>query len=352
MLRAQFSSKNAFRLVGCALLFVLTCGPSLAAPSIDLSLNVFYANPSSPFSGGNWELVAKTNADGFGLYGLSALLTNVATTSNNLAPRAQVNGPGGDFAGFGFVFNTAGPGGSRNITLGQAPTLPGAGPDQTAFYGVGTLVNGAPNYAAKPPGSNSIGPLFTTLTAPASIPWATGDTFGDPAWATAAKLASGAFAVGVTPGFFQSALDKSIGNVFTTIGSSTEFGQASAEVTATTIVRTNFVANPTNGDYNRNGVVDAADYVVWRNTFGLTSPLDADGNGNGSIDDGDYTVWRMKFGNVIGAGSALEASAIPEPCGAILLVIGTAAFFSRRSRPDDSIQIRARRARFSGRERI
>jgi hypothetical protein len=51
------------------------------------------------------------------------------------------------------------------------------------------------------------------------------------------------------------------------------------------------------GDYNQNGVVDAADYVAWRNTLGQSgSGLGADGNGNGRIDAGDYAVWRAHFG--------------------------------------------------------
>lgn len=68
------------------------------------------------------------------------------------------------------------------------------------------------------------------------------------------------------------------------------------------------------GDYNKNGVVDAADYVVYRKTLGQTGAgLPADGNGNGSIDTGDYTFWRARFGNISGAGSGSLAAAVPEP---------------------------------------
>ena len=38
------------------------------------------------------------------------------------------------------------------------------------------------------------------------------------------------------------------------------------------------------GDYNKNGVVDAADYALWRKTLGSTSRLSADGDGNGTIE--------------------------------------------------------------------
>ena len=61
------------------------------------------------------------------------------------------------------------------------------------------------------------------------------------------------------------------------------------------------------GDYNGNGVVDAADYVVWRNASGqgATPPgSGADGNANGTIDSGDYNFWKSKFGNTVpGAAS-------------------------------------------------
>ena len=58
------------------------------------------------------------------------------------------------------------------------------------------------------------------------------------------------------------------------------------------------------GDFNLNGTIDAADYVLWRNTLGSTSNLAADGNGNRVVDSGDYTLWRSRFGAVAGAGSS------------------------------------------------
>jgi hypothetical protein len=55
------------------------------------------------------------------------------------------------------------------------------------------------------------------------------------------------------------------------------------------------------GDYNMDGRVNAADYVLWRNTEGDTvAPYGgADGNGNGMIDAGDYQVWRDNYGNTL-----------------------------------------------------
>jgi hypothetical protein len=81
------------------------------------------------------------------------------------------------------------------------------------------------------------------------------------------------------------------------------------------------------GDYNQNGEVDAADYVVWRDTFGqsVSHNSGADGNGDGTINDGDYAVWRTGFGNtassiVVTAGGA--SGEVPEPSTMLTLLLG------------------------------
>jgi hypothetical protein len=52
------------------------------------------------------------------------------------------------------------------------------------------------------------------------------------------------------------------------------------------------------GDYNLNGTVDAADYVIWRDHQGMTNAkvTDGDGDGNGIVNSADYDVWRAGFG--------------------------------------------------------
>lgn len=76
------------------------------------------------------------------------------------------------------------------------------------------------------------------------------------------------------------------------------------------------------GDYNSDGVVDAADYTVWRDTDGETGvDLPADGNGDGEVDNLDYTVWADNYGG----DSAGSATAVPEPTAAMLLGLGLAA---------------------------
>ncbi len=77
---------------------------------------------------------------------------------------------------------------------------------------------------------------------------------------------------------------------------------------------------PLAGDFNRNGVVDAADYVVWRNSMGQAGwGLAADSDLNGRIDAADYAFWRSRLGQ---AGSGAGAtSAVPEPASLVLIGI-------------------------------
>jgi autotransporter-associated beta strand protein len=63
------------------------------------------------------------------------------------------------------------------------------------------------------------------------------------------------------------------------------------------------------GDYNNNGVVDAADYVLWRKGGPLQNEVDTPGTVNAA----DYTAWRARFGNTSGSGSSLTSAAVPEP---------------------------------------
>lgn len=66
------------------------------------------------------------------------------------------------------------------------------------------------------------------------------------------------------------------------------------------------------GDYNGDGVVDASDYTVWRDSLGQTgSGLAADGDGNGTVDALDYAVWRTNFGG--GGSGAVSPASVPEP---------------------------------------
>lgn len=97
-----------------------------------------------------------------------------------------------------------------------------------------------------------------------------------------------------------------------------------------------FLEIPVLGDYNYNGVVDAADFTVWRDSFGSTTSLDGDGNFNGVVDAADYTVWRDNFGNVsnlsLASFDAAALTVIPEPGSLTVFSTGLLLFGRRRSR--------------------
>jgi hypothetical protein len=79
------------------------------------------------------------------------------------------------------------------------------------------------------------------------------------------------------------------------------------------------------GDYNGNGIVDAADYVVWRNLFGQTGPgLAADGNGDLQVNEADYEFWRARFGNHSGGDSSIG---VPEPMSVVLAFVASVFLF-------------------------
>ncbi|QDT70035.1 hypothetical protein MalM25_29800 [Planctomycetes bacterium MalM25] len=79
------------------------------------------------------------------------------------------------------------------------------------------------------------------------------------------------------------------------------------------------------GDYTGDGLVDAADYTVWRDTNGdLGVDLPADGNGDGEVNGLDYTYWADRYG-----GPAASATSVPEPTGALLLGLGLIGWVGR-----------------------
>lgn len=66
------------------------------------------------------------------------------------------------------------------------------------------------------------------------------------------------------------------------------------------------------GDFNGDGTVNAADYVVWRKGLGTT------------YTQNDYNAWRAHFGQTAGSGAAAASPsqiAVPEPSSAFLLLV-------------------------------
>jgi hypothetical protein len=80
-------------------------------------------------------------------------------------------------------------------------------------------------------------------------------------------------------------------------------------------------------DYNGDGAVDAADYVLWRKGGPLRNEVDMPGTINAT----DYTAWRSRFSNSSGAGAGLAGgSSVPEPSCVLLFLVCALQCTTRR----------------------
>jgi hypothetical protein len=79
------------------------------------------------------------------------------------------------------------------------------------------------------------------------------------------------------------------------------------------------------GDFNDDGSVDAADYVMWRKNDGTNNALPND-NGLGTpIGALHYNLWRTNFGETSGGGAGGNSTGVPEPASLALIVLGVFA---------------------------
>jgi hypothetical protein len=74
------------------------------------------------------------------------------------------------------------------------------------------------------------------------------------------------------------------------------------------------------GDFNLDGSVSAADYVIWRKSHSGSGTrfIDGDADLDGDVDESDYGVWRSSFGFVrqelvAGMAASPPAMSVPEP---------------------------------------
>ncbi len=86
------------------------------------------------------------------------------------------------------------------------------------------------------------------------------------------------------------------------------------------------------GDYNADGIVNLADYTVWRDNLGAPDDTPLGGNGTGgTVGQADYALWKANFG--ASAASASASAAVPEPAtqAAVLLLVAVLAMRGGRS---------------------
>ncbi len=75
-------------------------------------------------------------------------------------------------------------------------------------------------------------------------------------------------------------------------------------------------------DFNLNGVVEAADYTLWRDLRNIpltAGTYDVDANSDGHVDALDLAVWQASFSQLPAAN--VNAATVPEP-GTLLLLAG------------------------------
>jgi len=87
------------------------------------------------------------------------------------------------------------------------------------------------------------------------------------------------------------------------------------------------------GDYNNDGVVNLADYVVWRDRVGSTAGLPNSNELDATIGSDHYLLWRENFGESL---HSLNLTAVPEPGFFVLILVAIVAF-PLRWRPSHQI---------------
>jgi hypothetical protein len=106
-------------------------------------------------------------------------------------------------------------------------------------------------------------------------------------------------------------------------------------------------SQPQSGDYNNNGTVDAADYVVWRDNLNQSVTIPNDST-PGMVTNADYDEWRANFGEsgppsgpstlmqgfVRYITPAAATATVPEPSSLMYVGIGLASLrVTRRRNP-------------------
>lgn len=79
-------------------------------------------------------------------------------------------------------------------------------------------------------------------------------------------------------------------------------------------------------DFNGDGLVNAADYTIWRDTFASIGDLRADANGDGFVNAMDYDLWSAGY-----AFNTPASVTVPEPSATLLALCGLLALRKPRS---------------------
>ena len=300
---------------------VATFGSVITAPQ------TAYLNVGATAKGVVFDTTSTVAVAGSGILTLEALSGNssLSVLQGNHQVQTQItlqsNTDASAAAGTSVALN-----GVLNLN-GKTLNVSGAGQVNinNSVTGLGSIVNGGSLGAG---GSTGLaGDLSSTGTLAIDIGGAVTNSFDS--WAiTGNATLSGVLAVDTIDGFTPSS-----GQSFTVL-TAASVSAASLTLGGPDAGLFTLIKNPTSlvlqalsagiaGDYNHNGVVDGADFVVWRN------------GGSPDSSQAGYNLWRSKFGNTSGSGSSVgsAAGAVPEPTSALIAVLaGLAMTIAERRR--------------------
>jgi hypothetical protein len=97
-------------------------------------------------------------------------------------------------------------------------------------------------------------------------------------------------------------------------------------------IRVGILPPPVPGDFNQDGKVDAADYVVWRKHLNTSNELPNDNDLGVPITSAHYDLWRQNFGSSPPPPGVGSLSAVPEPGAIALLFVAGALYWIRSYR--------------------
>lgn len=88
-----------------------------------------------------------------------------------------------------------------------------------------------------------------------------------------------------------------------------------------------------NADYDDDGDVDGADFLIWQKTLGSATELAADGNQDGKVDAADLELWKTQFG---ASATLSSVGTVPEPVGTTIALSAALALFTFYRAPVDA----------------
>jgi hypothetical protein len=87
------------------------------------------------------------------------------------------------------------------------------------------------------------------------------------------------------------------------------------------------VAPSEDADFNNDGTVDGADFLVWQRGFGAAgSPTTGDANNDGNVNDADLGIWKQQYGST----TPSPVASVPEPAAGVLGLVAAAMLTWRR----------------------